>query len=227
MGNGTCLKEGAWQGQACYVIGGGPSLKSFDWGLLSSKKNLIAINMAFLKVPHAEVFFTEDERVITELIAAKPELHDAWKSFRGVKVYHCLESSLKEKVLAASPDVHVVERKRRDKFWAKSFIEGLSYSSNSAVGAINIATLMGADPIYLMGIDCRTDTPNPNYHDHYPQDWRMPRGQDAVYKSDFENWVKLHTQDRHMVSLINPEYPTALDCWPRLSLAAHFEIGVA
>lgn len=208
--------EGAWTGQPCYVIGGGPSLTSFNWDLLKPKRNLIAINLAFTKVPHADFFFTEDDRVLTELIPAKEELKKAWAEFKGIKLWHCLEESFKEKVLSACPDVHVIERKRRDKHWSASWEEGLSYSSNSAIGAINIATILNADPVYLLGIDCRRTKQDANWHNLYPWDWQMPEGQDKNYASDFTHWAALHTRNRRVVNLINPEFPSALECWPRV-----------
>lgn len=209
--------EGAWHGQAAYVIGGGPSLKTFPWDLLKSKRNLIAINMAFVNVPHADFFFTEDDRVISELIPQKEEIKKAWDSFQGIKLWHCLDESFKEKVVRASPDVHVIERKRRDKFWSKTWEEGLSYSSNSAIGAINIATILDADPLYLLGIDCRRTKQDANYHDVYPFEWRMPEGQDKNYASDFTHWAALHTKNRKVVNLINPDFESALTCWPKVS----------
>ena len=209
--------EGAWNGQPCYVIGGGSSLKAFDWNLLRDKAHQIAINMALLNCPWADIWFSEDHRVITELITQKEDLKKAWGEFKGIKVWHCLEESLRKEVEGVSPDVHIIERKYKDKRWSKSFQEGLSYSSNSAIGALNIASILGADPIYLLGIDCRLpDQGSPNYHDLYPHDWRMPRGQEQSYASDFTHWAALHLKGRSVVNLINPEFPSALECWPRV-----------
>ena len=209
--------EGAWSGQACYVIGGGPSLTSFNWDLLKSKRNIIVINLAFLKVPHADIWFSEDLRVVEELIEKKEELKAAWSAFNGVKVFHSLDDSFTPKALAACPDLHVIERKRRDKFWATKWEEGLSYSSHSFIGAANIATILDADPIYCLGLDCRAEPKvNPNFHSHYPNEWRMPVGQGESYRSDVEHWAALHMRGRSVVNLVNSDYLSAVTCWPRV-----------
>lgn len=207
------LVDGAWAGQPAWVLGGGPSLKTFPWDCLKSRRNIIAINMAFLSCPWADVWFSEDHRVVTELIPSKPEIEKAWREFRGVKILHCLDESYKAQVSAIDVDVHFIERKYRDKRWSASFQEGLSMSSNSAIGAINIATIMKADPIYLLGIDCRRTKTDANYHDHYPQMWRMPEGQDKEYASDFTYWAALHA--KNVINLINPDFESALTCWPK------------
>lgn len=212
----TLPAEGAWKGQAAWIVGGGPSLKTFPWHRLIPKRNIIAINMAFRNALWADIFFTEDLRVINELIPAKEELRQAWERFQGVKVFHCLDESYKAPALTACSDLHIIERKHRDKFWSKSWEEGLSYSSNSAIGAINIATILDAEPIYLLGIDCRRTKEEANYHDHYPADWRMPEGQDKSFASDFTHWAALHTKNRAVINLINPDFPSALECWPKV-----------
>ena len=40
------LREGQWTGHPCFIIGGGPSLKGFDFNLLEGRKT-IGINRAF------------------------------------------------------------------------------------------------------------------------------------------------------------------------------------
>jgi hypothetical protein len=209
------LKEGAWANQACYIVGGGPSLKTFDWNLLKSRRNILVINMAFLSVPWADIFFTEDLRVLEELIAQKADLKKAFSEFRGTKVFHCLDESYKAKALAVDVDLHIIERKCRTKIWSRSFEEGLSLSSNSFIGALNICTILDANPIHLLGIDCRRTKADANYHNLYPELWKMPEGQDKEYASDATHWAALHTRNRTVVNLINPDFESALECWPK------------
>ena len=44
------LPTGSWKGQRCFIIGGGPSLKGFDFKQLKGEK-IIAINKAFVDAP--------------------------------------------------------------------------------------------------------------------------------------------------------------------------------
>jgi len=53
-----------WKGQTVYLIGGGPSLKGFDWNRLRNKKS-IAINKAIKFWPEADAMYWTDGRVWT------------------------------------------------------------------------------------------------------------------------------------------------------------------
>ena len=216
------LRDGQWAGEAAYIIGGGPSLKGFRWSLLDGRKNILAINASMFQLPMADVFFTEDFRFIERFHSSRE-----WVAFRGVKVFHALLDSYATEALFLDASIEVVHRKREDKFWSRSLEEGLSVSSNSGVGAVNLACVLGADPIYLLGFDCRRRVvgENPNYHDAYPQDWRMPVGQEDQYRSDFEHWVSHWTRDRRVVNLTTEECTSAITCWPRMDRDSFLKTG--
>lgn len=207
------LIEGAWANQPAYLVGGGPSLKAFDWSLLEPKKNIIVVNRAWKDVPHADIFFTEDHRVISELWGHAPE----WKAWKGLKVLHALDPKFREEALAVDPTLHVIDRNGQSKFWSHRFEDGLSYSSNSMIGALNVAFILGANPIYLLGVDCRSDGAYmPNYHADYPKDWATSSSQAEAFASDFTHWAALHLKKRIVVNLVNPDCPSALECWPKV-----------
>lgn len=211
----VALKEGAWDGQPCYIVGGGPSLKSFPWDTLKSKRNVIVINRAFVNCPTADIFFTEDARFLLRFPAEYPK---EWAALPGLKIWHCVEDHESQNVPALAPGLTVIPCKRKDKFWSHYFADGLSYSSNSGVGAINIACLLEADPIYLLGFDCRAEGHRmENYHNDYKKDpmWEVGTNAADSFKSDFEYWVAPHTKDRNIINLINPAYESALTCWPK------------
>lgn len=204
------LKESQWLGQPAYVVGGGESLRSFDWSLLKGKPNVIVINRAFVNVPGAAVWFSEDLRVL-ELYHRTAE----WKAFRGVRVLHALKSEFGDRARQLCRGIALIERRREDKFWSRRFEDGLSISSNSGVGAINLAWLLGADPIYLLGFDCAGG----NYHEDYVRAGfdQAGRMQLDTYKSDFENWVAPHVRDRRVINLTNAEHTSSISSriWPK------------
>lgn len=224
------LIEGFWSGEPCYVVGGGPSLKDFEWNLLrggtvkaahelgpdiqlSAKHNIIVVNRAWKDLPNADIFFTEDARCITDLWGATPE----WKAFRGLKVLHVLDPSFEEAALKVDPTLTIIRRVRKDKYWSNSLSDGLALSSNSGVGALNLACLLGADPIYLLGFDCRAGDNDrmANYHNDYPEDWQTSGAQANSFKSDFEHWVALHTKNRTVINLCDERFMSRIDCWPK------------
>ena len=53
-----------WTGETVYLIGGGPSLKNFEWNSLHGKKT-IAINKAITFYPNADAVYWTDGRVYT------------------------------------------------------------------------------------------------------------------------------------------------------------------
>lgn len=223
------LIEGFWSGEPCYVVGGGPSLREFDWALLRggvvrsdhplgvdvalpAKRNIIVVNRAWRDVPHADVFFTEDARGITELWGVTPE----WKSFRGARVLQALNTEETKRALEIDPGLTVIPR-RQDKVWAKTFADGMSMSSCSGVGALNVAYILGADPIYLLGFDCRADDRHrmSNYHDDYPESWQTSSSLADTFRSDFEHWAALHLKSRTVINLCDERFMSRISCWPK------------
>lgn len=206
------LTKNAWGGKFCTIIGGGPSLKAFNWDHLKQRKFIIAINRSFIDCPTADIWFTEDARVI-ELWSKQ------LREFKGYKIWHCLNDAEIPTVQAVDPSIRIIRCKRQDKFWSTSFEDGLSYSSNSGVGAMNIAHILGVDRMYLLGFDCRADGLRmANYHDSYLQCgnmWEVGSNAADNFKSDFEGWVAPHLKDVEVINLIDPSFESRLECWPK------------
>lgn len=206
------LSDSQWKGQACAVLGGGPSLRNCD---LRGLRNLrtICCNFAYELWPDADCIISEDVRFFQ--LAAKKE---SWKAFKGEKILSCLEPSYEPLARAAVPDIRIIPRKRQDKFWAKSIDEGLSYSSNSMVPALNLADILGADPIYILGLDCqpvKRGEPT-NFHDHYRKAGFETTGNHQLesFKSDFTYWVAPNLRHRKVLNL---NVDSGIQCWPRVS----------
>ena len=175
------------------------------------------MNRAFQQAPTAQIFFTEDLDFIEQFA---PLLY----KFKGLKVFHCLDDAYRSRALAAVPDLHVVERVRPDKFWSKSFSDGLSYSSNSMIGALNIADLLGAFRIYLLGVDCRMQGDKSNYHDSYPEERRAGVHQLDSFRSDFENWAAFHLRKKSVYNVTHPSCESTLTCWPKISFDRFYKV---
>lgn len=151
------LVEGAWAGGEAYVVGGGPSLADFDWSLLADRPHIAVVNAAMREVPDAAIWFSEDIRFV-ERFHAEPW----WKTFRGLKLFHALAPEYEAQALACDASIRVIRKhggdwNRNDKFWSRRFADGLSWSSNSTIGLLNVVDLLGSDPIFLLGVDCKTE----------------------------------------------------------------------
>ena len=208
------LKTGAWSGSPAWVIAGGPSLRTFDFSLLRGVPHVIAINAAFYDVPTAEVFVTEDCRVIERFA---PDL----AKFKGVKIFACPDDAYVPQVKAIAPDVEIVHTRPKSKGWSKRLEDGLSTSQSSAIPALNLADVMGANPIYLLGIDCNREDAG-NFHARYPKSWSMGAAQLDSIASDLTHWAAPNLRHRYVV---NVNRNSAVRCF--CSVAADYNKFVA
>lgn len=204
------LANGIGHGQSVAIIGGGPSLKGFDFSRIPKHHKIIAINAAFKYAPQADFVFSEDLRFIerfgSELLMAKPKV-----------VWHCLRGINPERGVKACRNIIIIKEVRDDKYRSRD-LTSLSYSSNSAVGAINLCDILAFDHIYLLGIDCRSDGLfMQNFHNEYPEDWLSTSMNASSWKSDLENWVAPNCRIP-ITNVINPAYESTVECWPKITL---------
>jgi len=139
-----------WDGQDCFIIGGGPSLKNFDWSLLKSE-HAIGCNNAFELGPEVcDVCFFSDEKFFN---LYKGDL----SKFSNLIVTNC------NKLF------------NRTETWLKwmpragrgLYEEALGYNFSSGGGAINLALLFGITTIYLLGFDmCLGEDNQINWHEN-------------------------------------------------------------
>ena len=174
-------------GQPAYLVGGGPSLSNFNWELLRDRPNVIVVNRAFMDVPTAMAFFTEDLQVVSLYAGTS-----SWREFQGVKIFHALAPEYEALARELDPEIKFIRKVRRDKRWSKLFAEGLSSSSNSMIGALNLADLLGCDPIYLLGVDCKSvGKGQANFHNDYEKAGFRRAGdhQYESFRNDFTWWA--------------------------------------
>jgi hypothetical protein len=131
-----------------YVIGGGPSLKGFDWGLLEGRET-IGCNAAYLlgsAICGTCVFGDADF------------LRDHIDRLRGYK----------GDIVTNVEGVHVpsfVDRRKRQMYGLSDDPSTLAWNHNTGALAINLALQRGADRVLLLGFDSDTGPQNQqNWH---------------------------------------------------------------
>lgn len=149
------LRDGAWAGQACFLIGGGPSLKGFDFERLRGRGRVIAINRAYEFVPFADVHFFMDNPYYRH-VRSEP----AWHAFQGFKVYLNMSGYVVDGDVVSLRPVGRIGL-------SASIAEGLYHGNNSGSGALGLAYCLGANPIYLMGYDCKRTPEDGHFHSGY------------------------------------------------------------
>lgn len=97
-------------------------------------------------------------------------------------------------------------------------------SGNSGFQALNLAVLMGAARVILLGFDMGFGAGG-EVHWHRPHAWRDPRTGSGLHNPTqrlFDRWIRgfaaaLPDLARAGVSVLNASRRTALDCFPRIT----------
>lgn len=156
------LPDGIWSERRCFIIGGGPSLKGFDFSQLKGELT-IAVNRAFEKLD-ACLMVSQDARVWGWIEQGKFG-EEAKKKFESYPIKAWLNLGI-----APFPEeIQLIPHSGfRDLVF--SYKDGLPSSTNSGFLALNLAICLGANPIYLLGFDMNPteDGQTKNFHSGYP-----------------------------------------------------------
>lgn len=202
------ITDNIWKNKRCFLIGGGPSLKNFNFNLLKGEKT-IAINRAIEYTPFADIFFSMDYRMYEWLFLNKHnKLLDITKkallNYKGVKSwlntggFH-FKSDVVEFPLAGISGI------------SSSLQEGLYSGKNSGFAALNLAICLGANPIYLLGYDMTSDKKENNFHSGY--------GYGNNFDPESKGWIKIFEENAPIIKqrgieVINLNPHSNLKCFP-------------
>jgi len=160
-------------GKSVFIVGGGPSLKEFDFSLLR-ERDVISVNKSIFDVPWCKYFITMDFTFLKKIDSSI--LYQSSCS----KVFVCnlafpyllfkdgrLIDTRSNLVYRLSGFDVVVHSKRISPL-------GLSFSDfcngeNSGFCALQLAILLGYDEIYLLGFDLTSQTTT-HYHSGYGEE---------------------------------------------------------
>lgn len=196
-----------WKDEPCFIIGGGFTLKEFDCTKLKDKGRVIAVNCAGSTVAKwANILYWSDHRwyewnrtavtkfkgiKVTRIRADNPHVKNHYEGIKDINV------------LKFKPSIYVSE---------KPEVLGGFCSGSSA---LNIAWLMGANPIYLLAFDMKQDSKGKaNYHDLH----KVATSKDRYKKRFlpvFEQMARI-LKDKP-VEIFTVSTDTALRCFPILT----------
>lgn len=162
MANKTdLLTTGSWQGRPCFVVGGGPSLLGFDFNRLKGSLT-IGVNRAF-EFFSPTVLLAIDARFFRWVYDGKYGADALLKiiAYDGIKVGIRISDphvpDVREvRALGVSGPVVPIE-------------QGVYHGNNSGYSAVALALALGADPVYLLGVDLRYDGERSHFHDGHPE----------------------------------------------------------
>ena len=150
--------EPIWKGEEAFVIGGGTSLRGFDWSSLKDE-NTIGCNNAFRLGPDIcdVCVFVDRKFIFSGPNQLRKGYYDELAKFPNPVVTN--DTQLKTR-----PEPWIKWMPRRPK---GLHLDALGFNANCGATAINLALLFGAKTIYLLGIDMHLDKDgHPNWHAH-------------------------------------------------------------
>ena len=191
-----------WDGQDAFIIGGGDSLKSFDWNLLRAE-NTIGCNDAFLHgVDICKVCVFGD---ILWFKAFKRQL----EQFKGT----------------VFTNVQKLSKLRINWLWtmdrAASGLHGkddksLGWNYSTGALAVNLALLLGAKHIYLIGFDMQLSKDGKsNWHLN-----KIDKPDAKIYTKFIKGFGKLNNELHKFpgVEIINVTDDSKLEVFPKVSV---------
>ena len=185
--------------ETIYIIGGGPSLKNFDFRTLTGRKT-IAINKAVIYHPTADVLYWTDGRFYTWF---KHEVD----SYKGLKFALKPGSQY-------TADIQILRKGKPDGI--EEDPQTLAHGFNSGHAAINLAYHLGAKRIILLGFDMDNDGENTHFHNGYP----TRAAGNKMYQDKFlPGFKQLSSQIKHKeLEILNASPYSKLTVFPKITL---------
>jgi hypothetical protein len=200
------LTDGMWEGHACAIIGGGPSLQGFDFDRLDRDNlRVIGINRAFEFCSHVDLIHTMDSRWLRWVESGRygADAQRAFADFGGWRVI-CTNEQMQ------FPGCSIIRGGSRNSVLSSTLEDGLCRGTNSGVSALNLALCLGADPIYLLGFDCNkiAHGKQEHFHNGHPITQK-----DGIYRRFVKDFREIADQATARARIINVNPESGIRCF--------------
>lgn len=159
------MPNGIWSGRRCFIVGGGPSLKGFDFSRLKGEI-VVTVNRGFESAPFSAINVAQDPRLWGwyERGDLGEEARQKFNEYKGLKCWVNAQS------FPFPEDLYLVNAVPIDGYEKFDIVEGVPCHGNSGANAIMVAACLGANPIYLLGFDCKGENGRTaDFHAGYPE----------------------------------------------------------
>ena len=190
-----------WANQTVAIVASGPSLQQAQVAKLKGKVKVIAVNDSWRLCPWADILYAADRawwlhhEYVTQFTGERwtqQQGHVAWPQ-------EAKDAGLKVVVSAHKPGI--------------SFDPALIHTGkNSGFQALNLAVLLGATEILLLGIDCTTLDGKTHWFGDHPGKL-MKKSPYGVFKQAFTD--SSQALDRAGINVINCSERSALTCFKK------------
>lgn len=191
MSDGLWSVPKLWRGDPAFILGGGPSLQGVDVLALRRKGRILAINLAFRLDRWADCVFANDRKWFFQF---GEELQETYRGGLVVTTSNAPGGGLPLRKLKPTSK------------WPLSTHPQMLAGWDGGSRSINLAYLLGANPIVLLGFDMRPGA----WHDGYgvpsePSAYRKYQG----FHDGMAPWLA-----REGVTVWNCSPGTVLGCYP-------------
>ena len=203
------IPDKIWPDETVFVIGGGSSLTTFDW-LPLHNKNIIGCNDAYLLGDWVDVCLFGD-KIWWEAHEVRPE----FVLYSGLKICCAhFSGSLDDKDLSHWMHCSGVKIIQRTPLGLRT--DGcVAWNWSTGATAINLAVLLGAKRIVLLGYDMKGNNwHQDNLHSSPPDFERFKKGFEAFAKGLEE----LNSNIFNAVEVLNAGPDSDLDVFPKVKL---------
>ena len=200
------MPEPIWKDEEVFIIGGGTSLKDFDWSLLKDEKT-IGCNNAFRLGPEIckICLFVDRKFIFSGPNQPRHGFYDELEKFPNWVVTNDPQLKWNEE-----PWLKWMPRKS-----SGLHTDALGFNANCGASAVNLALLLGASTIYLLGIDMHLgEQGNPNWHNHL-----IDKPSKEVYTRMLSSFAKVGTDWRSKFpdrKIFNVNKNSDLQIFPKL-----------
>ena len=188
------MPDDAWKDQRCFIIGGGESLKDFDFSKLKNEL-VIGVNRAY-EAMDCTINYAMDNKLYHWIMNGQLgcKAKSRFEDFKGIPVW--LDSAGYD----YPKGIFILNKSNSHK---NNYImkDGLNAGRSAGFGALSLAVCLGANPIYLLGFDMKgREGKQVWWHDGYPENQV-----DRVYEGfayDFKREApRLRKKDVRVVNL--------------------------
>lgn len=193
-------EDDQWAGRRVFIVGGGPSLNGLDLARLEGEL-VLGINMAFRALACTINFF--GSVMLMQSIQNEPD-------FQLLDNKCCLEAMVWNTKTAFGCQV-IEAADKREMAYGYGLRTGIPVFTNSGMIALNLADILGAEEIYLLGFDmnARKDGRTQNWHTWYKDSITPKNDRYRDYIEEFERTVPFVR-----AKVFNCSHASRLQCFP-------------
>lgn len=192
-----------WPGETVVCIASGPSLTDADVNLCRGRARVIVVNDNYLKAPWADLLYACDFRW--------------WDAHKGVPGFAGEKWSIDRRA-KEEYGIRRIEGKNEPFFSMDP--TRIHNGRSSGFQAINLALLMGAAHVLLIGYDMQRTDGHAHWFGNHPAGLATTR--------DYSNFIEAFNKTKKQVEkmgspIVNCTRKTVLKCYPQMDLAEALE----